>query len=141
EGFFVDGEVQAFVELLLLPDRGGRSALIIMFGIDNRVVLRPGSLFNERGSCEVIDMDVCFDDEADGQSKFLGNSDVALDIFDDGIDNDCLARTAISYDVGSTFRSVIDILCLVDIQQYGNNVGVSDRHGFLFSRPTKLCSP
>lgn len=38
EGSFIDREVQAFVELLLLPDCGRHPALIIVPGIDNRIV-------------------------------------------------------------------------------------------------------
>lgn len=73
-------------------------------------------------------MDVRFDGEAKGQPKLLGNSEVASDIFNDGIDDDRLARTAIGHDVGSTFRSVIDILCLIDVKQDAvNYFGISSK--------------
>src|SRR6185312_15307758 len=52
-------------------------------------------------------------------------------------DDDRLAGTAIGHDIGSTFRSVVDILRLVDIQQDGNEVGISDCHHFLFRRPVR----
>ena len=180
EGFFVDRKVQAFVELLLLPDRGRHSALVIVPGIDDRVVrqgeqflanrveqflcgaalqigspiaadeqriagedgarqhiacatirmtwcsdcrqdrvaepqrltlkqklihagdrafgfasihdLRAGPLLNERSSYDVVGMDVGFNGEAEGQSQFFAKSEVAFDIFDDGIDDDRLAE-------------------------------------------------
>jgi hypothetical protein len=47
--------------------------------------LRSGSLFNERCPSNVVGMDVRFNGEEKGEPKLFGNSEVALDIFDDGI--------------------------------------------------------
>jgi hypothetical protein len=78
--------------------------------------LCAGGILDERGAGDVIGMDMRFDGREKRQPKFLDEAKVALDVFDDRIDNDRLAGITIAHKVGTAFGSVVNVLYIVHVQ-------------------------
>ena len=77
----------------------------------------------------MVSMDVRFDDKGERQAQLFNCFEVAFDVFDDGINDDRLARIAVGNDVGAAFRPVINVLYTINVQEGGDSICVSDCHG------------
>ena len=82
----------------------------------------------------MIGMHVRFDRESEPQAKLMDDSDVALRIFNHGIDDQSLFGIAIACNVAPTFRPVVDVLDIVHIQQNGDGIGALGK-GRVLARP------
>ena len=76
----------------------------------------------------MVGMNVCFERKGERQAELIDDSEIAFDVFKDGIDDDGLPCIAIAHDVAAAFRSVVDVLEIVHVKQNGDSIGVADCH-------------